>query len=218
MRALPTDGDVRAYGHVAHRKQRRCKDPRSSSLYRSLPLAFSWARAMGHVAYPSRDQSAQAFPVNRFYGVITSPANQNAHVTGKAWDRGYLIPTTCSLWEHYTSAAQRIATLWVAPARPQCRSIMLVFLKDFLLVQLSLDYIDYQQDSVVGENPPSKLRGQFPTGSDTDRVRLARCVKTVETDTVFPQSLVSCEPTARRINFLRSVVCEIRRCPRDAVR
>ena len=47
MRALPTDGDVRAYGHVAHRKQRRC----SSSFYRSLPLAFSWARAMGHVAY-----------------------------------------------------------------------------------------------------------------------------------------------------------------------
>ena len=62
MRALPTDGDVRAYGHVAHCKQRRCRDPRSSSFYRSLPLAFSWARAMGHVA---RDQSAQAFPVLR---------------------------------------------------------------------------------------------------------------------------------------------------------
>ena len=31
---------------------------------------------------PSRDQSAPAFP--RFYGVITSPANQNAHLTGKA--------------------------------------------------------------------------------------------------------------------------------------
>ena len=46
MRALPIDGDVRAYGHVAHRKQRRCRAPRSSSLYRSLPLAFSWARAM----------------------------------------------------------------------------------------------------------------------------------------------------------------------------
>ena len=87
MRALPTDGDVRAYGHVAHRKQRRCKDPRSSSLYRSLPLAFSWARAIRRI--PSRDQSAQAFPV--FTALITSPANQNAHVTGKAWDRGYHV-------------------------------------------------------------------------------------------------------------------------------
>ena len=35
--------------------------------------------------------------------------------------------------------------------------------------------MDYQQDSAVGENPPSELRGQFPTGSGTDRVRLARC-------------------------------------------
>ena len=38
---------------------------------------------------------------------------------------------------------------------------------------------------------------------------------TVETDIVFAQSL---EPTARRIKFLRSVVREIRRCPRDGVR
>ena len=41
--------------------------------------------------------------------------------------------------------------------------------------------MDYQQDSVVGENPPSELRGQLPTGSawygvrTSDRVRLARC-------------------------------------------
>ena len=124
MRALPTDGDVRAYGHVAHRKHRRCRDPRSSSLYRSLPLAFSWARAMGHVAYPSRDQSAQAFPV--FYGVITSPANQNAHVTGKAWDRGYrkhtFAPRVCTLvliWidanfstSEYVTSINRFWTNW----------------------------------------------------------------------------------------------------------
>ena len=79
--------------------------------------------------------------------------------------------------------------------------------------------MDYQQDSVVGENPPSELRGQLPTGSGTDRVRLARReFKIVEIDTVFAQSLVSGEPTARRINFLRGVVREIRRCPRDGVR
>ena len=38
-----------------------------------------------------------------------------------------------------------------------------------------ITYMDYQQDSVVGENPPSELSGQLPTGSGTDRVRLARC-------------------------------------------
>ena len=76
--------------------------------------------------------------------------------------------------------------------------------------------MDYQQNFVVGENPPSKLRGQLPTGSDTDRVRF-ECVSS-ETDTVFAQSLVSREPTAQRINFLRSIVREIRRCPHDGVR
>ena len=55
---------------------------------------------------------------------------------------------------------------------PRVCTLVLFILKDFLLVQLSMDY---QQDSVVGENPPSELRGQFPTGSGTDRVRLARC-------------------------------------------
>ena len=75
--------------------------------------------------------------------------------------------------------------------------------------------MDYQQDSVVGENPPSELRGQFPTGSGTDRVRLARCECVSLRLILYAQSLVSCEPTARRINFLRSIVREIRRCPRD---
>ena len=39
----------------------------------------------GHHVHPvstRRDQSAQAFPV------FTLPRNPNAHVTGKAWDRG----------------------------------------------------------------------------------------------------------------------------------
>ena len=35
--------------------------------------------------------------------------------------------------------------------------------------------MDYQQDYVVRENPPSELRGQLPTGSGTDRVCLVRC-------------------------------------------
>ena len=45
----------------------------------------------------------------------------------------------------------------------------------FLAFSYHLDYMDYQQDSIVGENPPSELRGQLPTGSGTDRARLARC-------------------------------------------
>ena len=36
---------------------------------------------------PSRDQSAQAFPV--FTALSPPPQIKNAHVTGKAWDRGY---------------------------------------------------------------------------------------------------------------------------------
>ena len=76
MRALLTDNDVRLYGHVAHRKQRHCRDPRSSSLYRSLYLGFSWARAMGHVAYPSCDQSAQAFPVFKFTALFPPPGSK----------------------------------------------------------------------------------------------------------------------------------------------
>ena len=98
MRALPTNGDVCAYGHVAHRKQRRCRDPRSSSLYRSLPLAFSWARAMGHVAYPSRDQSAQAFPVFKFTLPRKSKRARNGE--GLGLRLGFIHSTTqlCKQW------------------------------------------------------------------------------------------------------------------------
>ena len=61
---------------------------------------------------------------------------------------------------------------------------IIIFLRDVLLVHL--DYMDYQQDSVVGENPPSELRGQLPTGSasvighhhaDTALSRRQRCVE-----------------------------------------
>ena len=56
----------------------------------TLPVAFGDARTTltlhvashicGRHVYPSRDQSAQSFPVF----TALSPPNQNAHVTGKA--------------------------------------------------------------------------------------------------------------------------------------
>ena len=77
--------------------------------------------------------------------------------------------------------------------------------------------MDYQQDSVVGENPPSELRGQFPTGSGTDGVRSASCECV---SLRLSKLILYLRSHWYPVNPLREdkFVREIRWCPRDGVR
>ena len=72
--------------------------------------------------------------------------------------------------------------------------------------------MDYQQDSVVGENPPSDLRGQLPTGSGTDRVRLT-CSECVSLR-LLKLRLYLRSPWYP-VNPLREEQISTQRCPRD---
>ena len=125
---------------MAHRKQRRRRDPRSSSLYRCLPLGFSWARAIGHVAYPSRDQ--YRFRARRLPGIIPNdpvcklcmggiedPAHFIAHCPALSQARELLLQELATdVATYYRSDRERFISIilgveWIEDSDLQCSII-----------------------------------------------------------------------------------------------
>ena len=83
--------------------------------------------------------------------------------------------------------------------------------------------MDYQQDSVVGETPPSEIRGQLPTGGGTDRVRLACCecvsLRLLKLILYLHSHWYPVNPLREEEIFYAPLSARyIRRCPRDGVR
>ena len=69
-------------------------------------------------------------------------------------------------------------------------------------------HLNYQQDSVVGENPPSEHRGQLPTGNGTDRVRLARCECVMILQPLVPTARIFYAALSARYGGVRVMVSD----------